>query len=107
MGNDGHPFLSLHILQNEDLLSELKKLVTVTDDHMKATGVPPHVQIIKSNREIKEQAVKMTEMMDKQCGDVLKAVETTILENNIQSGVLSLNTLQVRNFLFYIILFAY
>ena len=53
----GHSCLLIPLLQDTELLKELKELVTIDGEEsgMVATGVPPHVYVLKGNEEMKEQ----------------------------------------------------
>ena len=62
---------------------------------MKASGVPPHVMILKQNADMKLEMAKMVVSLESQSSVIVGAVEQSILQNNVTSGIVSLNTLEV------------
>ena len=95
-GSSGHSLSSLSLLQNKSLLDELKKLVSLDGNTgMKATGVPPHVNILKGNAMLKKEMLHMVESIKEQTTVIVASVENAILANDVRSGIVSLNTLEV------------
>ena len=94
--NRGHPLETLFLFQDETLLQELKVLVsTEVSATMKPTGIPPHVNQMVA---IKEMHVTLNCVIDKfenQTLTIVNAVKEAIQENDIQSGVVNLTTLEV------------
>ena len=93
----GHELSALYLFQDQSLLAELKKLVTLEGDvtGLKASGVPPHVKILKQNADMKVEMAKMVVSLESQSSVIVSAVEQSILQNNVKSGIVSLNTLEV------------
>ena len=93
----GHQLSALYLFQDQSLLAELKKLVTLEGGitGLKASGVPPHVKILKQNADMKVEMAKMVSSLESQSAVIVKAVEHSILQNNVKSGIVSLNTLEV------------
>ena len=78
------------------MIDHLKKLVSIEGETgIKATGVPPHVHILKGNAILKQQMLGMVECLHEQTNVIVKSVEDSILQNDVCSGILSLNTLKV------------
>ena len=94
--SSGHSLCSLSLLQNRSLLNEVKKLVTLDgkETGLKATGVPPHVNILKGNATLKKKILYMVESLKEQTTAIVASVEGAILQNDVCSGILSLNTLE-------------
>ena len=71
-----HPFSSIPLLQNPDLLLQLKDLITLepTDNMKTATGIPPHINL----------AVMMKKLLSC-CTETLKEVKNMVV--NVQDAV--------------------
>jgi len=97
-GESGHSCLCIPLLQDSDLVKELKELVTIDGEEsgMIATGVPPHVHILKGNEDMKEQLKLLVQGMDKQNEMIVATVRAAVNENDIRSGLLTLNTLEEK-----------
>lgn len=60
-GGRGHSSLRIPLLQETELLKQLKELACIDEKEsgMVATGVLPHVYILKWNKEMKEQITEL------------------------------------------------
>ena len=96
----GHPLNLLPILHNDSLLAELKKLVVLKSDAITPTGVPPHVEQIKFLEKIYMVVQKSVELLNTQIDSIKEAVTAAIDANDLRSGTLNLNTLQVCPLIF-------
>ena len=92
----GHPFETLFILQDESLLAELKKMVSTKESQeMKPTGIPPHVNQMIAMKEMHASLHSIIENFNTQTVNIVNAVKDAIHENDVQSGVVNLTTLEV------------
>ena len=91
----GHPLNLLPILHNECLLVELKNLVVLESDAITPTGVPPHVEHMKFLEKIYMVVQNSVELLNTQIDSIKEAVKAAIDANDLRSGTLNLNTLQV------------
>jgi hypothetical protein len=84
----GHPFSSIPLLSNVELLGELQLLVTIeSDGHMTvATGIPPHIRqavLIKSTLNICKETFEAVKLM---AGGVADAVKKGFEEKAMECG---------------------
>ena len=103
----GNPISQIPLLQNPELLAELKKVVSMTScSKMKATGVPPHVEQMSLLRKVYTQLCAVIGGFESQTEKMVLAVREAINSNDVRSGNLTLNTLEVsNNFMSYIFIF--
>jgi hypothetical protein len=83
-----HPFNTLPLLSNPELLKDLKELVTLEPiGHVKqATGIPPHVQHAKIAREILALCVKTLEEVRQMAETVKESVKEAFEEKAEENG---------------------
>lgn len=83
-----HPFNTIPILSNPDLLKDLRELVTLEPEgQMKcATGIPPHVQHAKVAREILELCVKTLEEVQNMAETVKESVKEAFEDKAEENG---------------------
>lgn len=93
--NPGHIFSTLPLLQDEELLQKLKRLITREPSAMmKVTGVPPHIMQLKILDSIKTRLEDITSQFTQQSGQIIQTVRDAIFANDLQSGTLNLATLE-------------
>ena len=82
-----HPFSLVPILNNDQLLNELKKLVTFESTNgMVATGVPPHINQSRMIHEVLEITRQMHHDQKKHFDELKEVVKKAIEENDIEAG---------------------
>ena len=92
----GHALSALPILQKPDLILRLNSLVTRTPSQgMSATGVPPHVNHLRSIKDMHVDLRKTVSCFDTHTKDIVMAVRDAINDNDIRSGVVNIGTLEV------------
>ena len=103
----GHPIAQIPLLQNPELLAELAKCVTLKGcNKMKPTGVPPHVQQTSLLRKVYTKLCAVIGGFEGQTEKMVVAVREAINSNDVRSGNLTLNTLEVsNNFILYFYLY--
>ena len=103
----GNPISQIPLLQNPELLAELKKIVSMSScSKMKATGVPPHVEQMSLLRKVYTQLSAVIGGFERQTEKMVLAVREAINSNDVRSGNLTLNTLEVsNNFMSYTFIF--
>ena len=86
--NSAHPFQSIPILQQTDLLEQLKELVTIkeTGDITKATGVPRHVRLWKRITEIVRKLDGCMDKMDTYHSELPQMIADAIDAKAAESG---------------------
>lgn len=95
--NRGHPLETIFIFQDESLLQELKMLVSTQESEMmKPTGIPPHVNQMVVIKEMHNSLHSVIEKFETQTLTIVNAVKDAIHENDVQSGVVNLTTLEVN-----------
>ena len=102
----GHIFGSMYIFNDRELLKELKKLVSQEPSGgiRNATGVPPHVVQMRLLESMNSRMSDLCLKINSQQSDLIAAVVTAIDENDVRSGVLTLNNFEVSLKLFVCIL---
>ena len=83
-----YPFSTLPVLQDEELLEKLKRLVT--------RELPPNIIQLKILDSIKTKFKDITDQFTQQSGQIIQTVRDTIFANDLQSGTLNLATLENR-----------
>ena len=92
----GHPLSTLFILQDENLLHNLKSLISrEISAVMQPTGIPPHVNQMNAIAKMHESIHTTIDRFEQQTSEVVTAVKTAIHDNDVRSGVLNLATLEV------------
>ena len=91
----GHPLSLLPIFHNDVLLKELQKLVVLDSDRIISTGIPPHIEQIKLLEKVYTVVQQSVEALNTQIETIKTAVKDAIAANDLRSGTLNLNTLQV------------
>ena len=92
--NSAHPFGQIPILNNDDLLQELKGIISLSpNEQMQPTGIPPHVNMAVQLRGVMELCTESLTLLRQQTEALKAAVNEAIEKNDIRSGALTLNTL--------------
>ena len=88
VGNSGHPFLSIPILQQTELLRTVKELVTTDEggEMKKATGVPRHVKMMKRVVEAFDKMDACMEKMEKIHDNLHETIGAAINAKAAESG---------------------
>ena len=68
---------------------------TKESQEMKPTGIPPHVNQMIAMKEMHASLHSIIENFDTQTVNIVNAVKDAIHENDVQSGVVNLTTLEV------------
>ena len=85
----------LPLLQEEELLQKLKRLVTrESSAMMEVTGVPSHIIQIEIPDSIKIRLEDITSQLTQQTGQIIQTVRDAIFANDLQSKTLYLATLE-------------
>ena len=87
----GHPFLSIPILQDAELLADLKKLVTIEPSPVIPcpTGIPPHSAMLKEVHAIKEIVEESRDEMIKFSETIANVVAEKIEQHALSQGHLT------------------
>ena len=81
----------------KNLLSKLKKLVsTESSPTMRPTGMPHHVHQIKLLQNMREEMISMNDKFSNQASMLVEAVRKAIENDDVRSGSLNLNALNIR-----------
>ena len=89
VAHPGHDFSKIPILHDQDLLRDLRRLVTTkpTPGVMTMpTGIPPHVELASQLKEILSNVSEMVVNLRDQTGRIAEAVKTAIDEKSWDSG---------------------
>jgi hypothetical protein len=89
VSNSGHDFSKISILHEQDLLSDLRLLVTTdpTPEVMATpTGIPPHVELASQLKEILNQVSELVVKFSDHTTQVTEAVKLAIDEKSWDSG---------------------
>ena len=89
VANPGHDFLKILILHDQELLHDLRLLVTAepTPEVMATTtGIPPHVELASQMKEILNNVTKVVTSLREQTTQITEAVKTAIDEKSWDSG---------------------
>jgi hypothetical protein len=91
-----HPFNTIPLLSNPELLKDLKELVTLKPEgHVQqATGIPPHVQNAKVAKEILNTCVETLNEVKEMATTVHEAVKQAFEEKAFENGQLTGERLQ-------------
>jgi hypothetical protein len=83
-----HPFGNIFLLDNTELLNELKKLVTTepTTNMQRPTGIPTHIDLQLKIEQILENNVDFLEQLKLQSTVIQQSVKQAIQENDLLSG---------------------
>ena len=94
----GNQISQIPLLQNPELLAELKKVVSMEScSKVKPNGVPPHVEQMSLLRKVYMQLCTVVGGFEKQTEKMVLAVREAINSYDVRSGNLTLNTLEVSN----------
>ena len=90
--NKKHAFSNLFILQNTDLLQNLKKLVTIepTDNMSRPTGVPTHISLEEKMDRILLHNIDFLDQLKAQTTVIREAIKEAIQENDLLSGTVTM-----------------
>lgn len=96
----GHSLSNLCIFSDDKTLEEFKELVTTKpNEHMNPSSVHAHIRHLKELIDVKIKMIEINDNFMDQSSVVVEAVQKAIQENDIRSGTLNLNTLEVKIFL--------
>ena len=106
MKHPGHIFGSIYIFNDRALLKELKKIVSQQPSGgiQNATDVPPHLMQMRMLETMNTKMSDLCLKINTQQTDLISAVVNAIDENDVRSGVLTLNHFEVSLKLFVCIL---
>ena len=94
--NPRHPFSAIPLLQYPDLLCELQAMVTVdaTPNIPYATGIPPHIEQLKTMNVVLEKVTKLTDTMVNMTDDIKEAITEAIEARDVQGGIVTVSFLR-------------
>ncbi len=90
----GHPFYNINILQDTQLLADLKKLITTepSDVISHASGIPPHVTQAKQLQGIREMLEEERRERREFQTMIIETIKNTIEQNGIANGNITYST---------------
>jgi hypothetical protein len=92
--NTTHSFVGIPLLNRSNLLNELKGLISFeVDATMRPTGIPPHVRQAQILQDILNTTTATLERLIEQTDEIKRVIREAIIENDIQSGRITLPVL--------------
>jgi hypothetical protein len=92
VAHPGHPLSKISILHDEELLTELRKLVTLKPTPgvmMVATGIPPHIALSRQLKEVMSTIILLSTSFESRSEDLVIAVKESIEKQAWESGHVS------------------
>ena len=90
--NKKHPFSNLFLLENADLIRNLKNLVTTepTENMPRPTGIPTHIDLQSTMEDILRSNNEFLEKLELQSTIIQDAVKKAIHDNDVASGTVTM-----------------
>jgi hypothetical protein len=96
--NNNHPFSNITILEDRNLLVQLKLMITInpTMGMPNPTGIPTHIKLKDKVDKVDEKITLILDELRQQCTKICVAVKDAIEENDLLSGNVTLPVLQLH-----------